>query len=168
ALKNGEAETGVTLMRLDEQLDHGPVISQAKVDIDIDDNCQTLTNKLTQAASQLLAENLPRLAENNYTAVPQAESAASLTPLTKTRTRQNTFVPWEKVKAGLDGQDALPVHNLIRSTNPDPGAWTKINGQPVKIVETTLLDNLLVIDLVQLPGKSVIPWRQYLSGHPLL
>ncbi|MEK7064196.1 MAG: methionyl-tRNA formyltransferase [Patescibacteria group bacterium] len=165
ALRNGEVETGVTLMRLDEALDHGPIISQAKIGIDINDNCQTLTNKLTQVAIQLLAENLPRLAKNNYAAVPQNESAATVTPSTKTRTRENAFVDWEKIKAALNGTGALTIHNLIRSENPDPGAWTRIGEIEVKIIKTRLDTKYLILDTIQLPGKSVISWQQFTSGH---
>ena len=153
-------------MRLDEALDHGPIISQAKIGIDINDNCQTLTNKLTQVAIQLLAENLPRLAKNNYAAVPQNESAATVTPSTKTRTRENAFVDWEKIKAALDGAVALTIHNLIRSENPDPGAWTRIGEIEVKIIKTRLDTKYLILDTIQLPGKSVISWQQFTSGHP--
>lgn len=166
ALKNGDQETGVSLMQMDEALDHGPIISQTKVGIDINDNCQTLTTKLTQAGIKLLADRLPSLAQNKFTSKPQEESATTLTPSTKTRTRQNAFIPWEKIKAALDGQDALAVHNLIRSANPDPAAWTKIDSQELKIIKTSLLSNQLVIESVQLPGKPVVSWRQFVSGHP--
>ncbi len=166
AIKNGDQETGVTLMQMDEQLDHGPIISQEKVSIDINDNCETLTNKLTQAAGKLLTDYLPPLAAASFSTIPQKESRATHTPSITTRTRQNAFVDWAKISAALDRVDAVAVHNLIRSENPDPGAWTKIDNRQLKIITTALISNQLLIESVQLPGKSVVSWRQFVSGHP--
>ena len=173
ALKNGDQETGVSLMAMDDQLDHGPIISQKKVSIDINDNCETLTTKLTQAGIKLLSDYLPRLAGGSFTTIPQKESQATSTPSIKTRTRQNAFVDWQTIQAALAGPAAATTHNLIRSNNPDPSAWTKIpesasgeNNLEIKIIETTLLGDKLVIKLVQLPGKSPITWSSFTSGHP--
>lgn len=165
SLKNGDQETGVTLMLMDEQLDHGPVISQSKIGIDINDNCQTLTTKLTQIAKKLLAGNLPRLAENNYTAIPQDETLATYTPKTRDRNRQAAFISFNQISAALNSQDALSVHNLIRSVNPEPGAWTKIDDHELKIIKTTVSNGQLLLKQVQLPGKSPVSWTNFLNGH---
>ncbi len=167
-LKNGEPETGITLMVMDEQIDHGPIISQEKIGIDINDNCEILTNKLTQAAITLLTRDLPVLASGSFRAVPQDEAAATVTPSIRSRSRASAFLPWKQIKAALTGQDALTTHNLIRSNNPDPGAWTKIDDLELKIVKTTLLGAQLIIELVQLPGKSPISWASFAAGHPSL
>src|SRR3989344_2961997 len=133
AIKNDDQETGVTLMQMDEQLDHGPIISQAKISIDINDNCETLTNELTQCAINLLATQLPLITTNNHKllSLPQDESLATYTPTTKTKTRQSAFIPWSEIQSCIDKSQISNVkcqmlHALIRSLNPDPGAWTKI------------------------------------------
>lgn len=167
SLKNGDHETGVTLMEMDKLLDHGPIISQSKVDIDINDNVATLTTKLTQAAVELLDNKLPEICAQKYTKTAQDESLAILTPSHKTQTRQNAFIPYEKILVAQNGINALPLHNLIRSLNPEPGAWTTINGQDLKIQETQLENEKLNLSTIQLPGKSPISWKQYLQGHPL-
>lgn len=59
AIKNQDKETGVTLMEMDELLDHGPIIAQSKINIDIDDNTASLTEKLTALAQNLLKQKLP-------------------------------------------------------------------------------------------------------------
>ena len=180
AIKNGDRETGVTLMQMDEQLDHGPIISQAKISIDINDNCEALTNKLTQCAINLLATQLPLITTNNHKllSLPQDESLATYTPTTKTRTRQSAFIPWPNIQCAMGNeQSALTTHALIRSLNPDPGAWTVINspslreGTPtkqsieIKILKTSL-KTIMTLDTVQLPGKNPISWKQFTSGRP--
>jgi len=171
AIKDQAAETGVTLMVMDEQLDHGPIIYQTKIDIDIDDNNGTLTNKLTQAGIKLLTEYLPQLAATppagGFTATPQNHDKATYTPTTKTRTRENAFLGWSIVHKAMNGENAPAVHALIRSNNPDPGAWTKIGNLDIKLIQTRLnqKDNRLEIELIQLSGKKPISWKNFLAGH---
>jgi len=167
AIKNEDRETGVTLMKMDELLDHGPIISQSKVSIDINDNTAILTTKLTQAAMQLLADKLPEICAQTYSKKAQDESQVTFTPSHKTLTRQTAFIPFEKILIAQNGIDSSALHALIRSLNPDPGAWTKINDQEIKILDTSLDNGKLILNTVQLPGKSPISWKQYLQGHPL-
>lgn len=167
AIKNEDRETGVTLMEMDALLDHGHIISQTKVTIDINDNTATLTTKLTQAAMQLLADKLPEICAQTYTKTAQDESQATFTPSHKTLTRQTAYIPFEKILIAQNGISSSALHALIRSLNPDPGAWTKINDQEIKILDTSLDNNKLVLNTVQIPGKSPISWKQYLQGHPL-
>ena len=167
AIKNEDRETGVTLMEMDALLDHGPTISQTKVSIDINDNTAILTTKLTQAAMQLLADKLPEICAQTYSKKAQDESQVTFTPSHKTLTRQTAFIPFEKILIAQNGIDSSALHALIRSLNPDPGAWTKINDQEIKILDTSLDNGKLILNTVQLPGKSPISWKQYLQGHPL-
>lgn len=170
AIKNQDGESGVTLMKVDEGMDTGPVIYQEKVSIDINDNCESLTDKLTQVSIKLLAEYLPRLTLEKFSAIPQDNSQATYTPTTKTRNHANAFIPWSEIKPCLSNERCLRLHALIRSLNPEPGAWTKISLKEkgkskkeieVKIIKTSLVKSQMVIELVQLPGKSPISWQQF-------
>jgi len=165
AIKNQDKETGVTLMKMDEQLDHGPILVQEKVSIDINDNLESLTPKLTQAAITLLRQNLNKLEQLSETV--QDESQATYTPPIKTRTRQSAFIPWQTIQEALAGTNASAIHALIRSNNPDPGAWTKIDSLEIKIIQSSLQGSSLKLDNVQLPGKQPISWKQFLAGHPI-
>ena len=167
AIKNQDSETGVTLMEMDALLDHGPVIAQSKIAIDISDNTATLTTKLTQKAIALLADKLPEICAQKYTKKPQDETAVVFTPSYKTQTRENAHIPYEKIRIAQSGSDASTLHALIRSLNPDPGAWTKINNTDVKLIDTSLVGDKLVLNTVQLSGKSPISWKQFLQGHQL-
>lgn len=172
AIKNQDKTTGVTLMKMDELLDHGPIISQVEIPIDIDDDTATLTTKLTQTTITLLADKLPEICAQNYQKTAQDETKVVFTPSYKTLTRQSAYIPYEKL---LDGPE---IHALIRSLNPTPGAWTIIPLSPpschsgpdpesiqIKIIKTSLIDNKLVLNTVQLPGKSPISWKQFRTGH---
>lgn len=167
AIKNQDQETGVTLMEMDALLDHGPIIAQSKLPIDITENTATLTTKLTQTAISLLADKLPEICAQNYQKSAQDETQAVFTPSHKTLTRQSAFIPFEKILVAQNGINSKELHALIRSLNPDPGAWTTINELDVKILETSLQDDKLSLDTVQLSGKSPISWKQFLQGHQL-
>lgn len=167
AIKNQDSETGVTLMEMDALLDHGPIITQTKLPIDITDNTATLTTKLTQAAIALLADKLPEICAQKYIKKPQDETAVVFTPSHKTISRQSAFIPYEKILISQNGIDSSSLHALIRSLNPDPGAWTKINGTDVKIIESSLVEDKLSLNTVQLSGKSPISWKQFLQGHSI-
>jgi len=176
AIKNQDNETGVTLMVMDEKLDHGPIISQAKVTIVVNDDVASLTTKLTQAATEILRHKLPEICAQNFVYTPQDEALATFTPSHKTLTHQSAFIPSNKIIEALTGIDSPIVHALIRSLNPEPGAWTSINvpsgktnrvDLEVKIFKTSLVAGRLVLETVQLPGKNPISWKQFLSGHKI-
>ena len=156
AIRNQDLETGVTLMKMDEQLDHGPIIAQKKLKIDINDDVKTLTQKLTLLAIHLIeGATLKRVAPSRA----QDHTKATYTPTTKSRTRQSAYIP------SLKSKNPARLHALIRSLNPDPGAWTKINNQEIKILETKLNQNNLELIKVQLPGKTPISWRQLINRY---
>lgn len=169
ALKNGDSQTGVTLMEMDEALDHGPIIAQEKTEIASNDNVATLTEKLVSLSFRLLDEHLVPYLSGALKPQVQDESAAEYTPSHKSRTRLHAFVPWSELAAAREGLGAVKTHNLVRSLNPDPGAWTKIevNGKDleVKLRETKLVEGKLVPVLVQLTGKQPIPWSQFEAGY---
>ncbi len=181
AIKNQDTVTGVTLMEMDEKLDHGPIISQVQVKIDINDDVATLTTKLTQAAQEILRQKLPEICAQNYPKTAQDESLAVFTPSHRTLTHESAFIPFVKIKEAQKGDTAEAIHAFIRSFNPEPGAWTKIDDLEIKLVKTSLINSSLrggtptwqshstklVLDTVQIPGKNPISWKQFLSGHPL-
>ncbi len=166
ALKNGDEESGVTLMEMAAKLDAGNIIAQQKVKIDLDDNCETLNKKLTESAKQILLHDFVVYLDGGLEAIPQDEALATTTPSFKTKTRQNAYIDWEIIDKALNANTNLEyrqeIHNLIRSNNPDPGAWTIYNNQEIKIIKTSINPlGLFNIDTVQVPGKNPISWSQY-------
>jgi methionyl-tRNA formyltransferase len=171
AIKNCDPVTGVSLMEMDEELDHGPIIAQSQVEIASNDSVATLTEKLTSVGIQLLDQTLPAYLDGEITPTTQDEQSASYTPSYKTQTRQTAFVPWKDVAAALAGQNAKKLDCLIRSLNPEPGAWTTVPtkaGQvELKLLSTQLDQDRLVLTKVQKPGKTPTSWSQFTSGHQL-
>lgn len=166
AIKNQDQFTGVTLMEMEEGLDSGPIISQTNLPIEIDDNIETLTTKLTQQAIDLLLTSLGSIADKSYSKSAQNNQFVVTTPLTKTHNKDNAFIAWTKIsQASTDPKTALQIHALIRSNSPEPGAWTIIDNQKINILKTSIKNDILSIDLIQIPGKNPVTWKQYLNGH---
>lgn len=182
AIKNQDQSTGVTLMEVDTGLDHGPIIAQTKQSISLSDDSASLTKKLTKKAIQLTKIVLPvylnwhqhKTTTPNIPHIkiylppqPQDHTQATYTPPASSLNHASAYIPWPNLRQAIKGHQSAIIHALIRSLNPQPGAWTNINHQPLKILSTTLKQDRLEIDRIQLPGKNPITWTQFLSGHPL-
>lgn len=165
ALKNGDAQTGVTLMEMTSKLDQGPIIATITLPIDPLDNVATLTEKLIAPANQLLKYELPVYLDGAVKASVQDESFATFTPSYKTRNRATAFIPFGTLEQAILGKQANSIHNLIRSLNPDPGAWTTINGKDLKVISTQVVENKLKLVTVQYPGKNITPWSSIDSNR---
>ena len=112
-LVNGEQKTGVTLHRMVERPDAGPIAAQQSVPIEPQDTALTLHAKLREAARALLAESLPALARGELKEWPQDESRASTFGR---RTAADGEIDWSR--------PAVALANLVRAvTQPYPGAF---------------------------------------------
>lgn len=121
ALKNGDATTGVTLMRMDAKVDHGPVYKGVEVSVAPGDTHATLEVKLGEAAAPLLAESLSLIANGKLQAVEQDHAAATFTKLIK---KDDGLVRWAEMSA-------VEVERLLRAYTPWPGiytTWEKVAG----------------------------------------
>lgn len=127
AVINGEKETGVSLMLLDQGEDTGDVISIDRVRISEEDTAQTIHDKLANLGAKRLASllsNLPK--ENPPSAIPQNHNNATHAPRL---TKEIGHIDWNN--------NATNIHNLIRGTIGWPGASTIYgDGLQVKIIKT--------------------------------
>ncbi len=126
ALIQGESETGVTLFQLDDQLDHGGILAQARLPIYDNDTAITLTEELSRLGNLTLLKTLERMSEETLRTYPQDESLASAAPRL---TKADGIIDWR--------QDCRRIHNRVRGVQPWPGATTTLSGQPLKILSTT-------------------------------
>ena len=127
AVINGEKETGVSLMLLDQGEDTGDVISIDKVSISDEDTAQTVHNKLANLGAERLADLLSNLTEGKPpSAIPQNHNYATHAPRL---TKEIGYINWN--------HNATDIHNLIRGTMGWPGAST-VYGEDlqVKIIQT--------------------------------
>ena len=112
-LINGERETGVTLHRMVERADAGPIVAQRRVTIAPDETALTLHGKLRENARGMLADCLPLLARGDLVAVPQDESQASYFGR---RTPADGELDWTR--------PAVALASLVRAvTQPYPGSF---------------------------------------------
>lgn len=150
ALLNGEKETGVTIMRMEEALDTGDIIVQKSVPIADGDNTQTLTEKLFDVGSKLLVETIKLIESGKASGVKQDERLMSYAPALK---KETGLIDWKR--------SAKEIFNQIRACNPWPVAYTYFNGKMLKILSaevglaTKIFDPGEVIDCVRDEGFIV-------------
>lgn len=157
AILNGDSETGVTIMQLDEKMDHGPIITQEIFSILDDDNMESLQNSLACEGAKMLVKILPDYLLGDIKPQPQDDFLATYT---KILTKENGQINWQKTPAEIDRQ--------IRAFYPWPGAWTTHQGKIVKIISAHLESNKLRIDLLQPAGKRVMNYNEFVNGYGML
>ncbi|TET74179.1 MAG: methionyl-tRNA formyltransferase [Dehalococcoidia bacterium] len=181
AILAGDEDTGVTIMLMDAGMDTGPILSQFVVEIEPGDTTASLTIKLAQAGTRLLAETLPLWLDRCLTPQPQDESRASYTtPIAKEDgaidwrlsaneiwRRVRAFYPWPGCYTRWQGRllrihEAVPLH---KKRNMVPGRVIALaSGQPAVVgVETG--DGILGLFSVQLEGKRAMPAAEFLRGQ---
>lgn len=195
AIINGEKETGVTLMLMDEGEDTGDIIYQQKVNIEISDTSLSMSEKLSEIAAEMLLKILKKddgtTAESlNFPHQPQDHSKATYAPKL---TKEDGQIDWNK--------KSFEIHNLIRGTIPWPGAYTTIKSNDsdeskiLRIWDSKLLDsdyidkkaiprtivditkdsgiviatgdNGLIINTVQPPNKQKMKAKDFINGYRL-
>lgn len=142
---NGDAQTGVTIMKMDAGMDTGDIITQAAIDIDPDINTENLTKELATLGSELLLKTIPDWVEGKLTTIPQKEEDVTLSP--PIRNDQGEFA-WDMT--------AKDIHNLVRALEAWPGASTIMDGNKLKIYETKVVEfDTSAIDFEPVPGQIV-------------
>jgi methionyl-tRNA formyltransferase len=121
----GETETGVTVFWVDPGIDTGPVLLQRRASIGPDDTAGSLYySALFSMGVEVVVESVQRIAAGTAPRLPQDESLASYDPLCRDE------------HAAIDWSLPLPqVYNLIRGCDPQPGAYTLVNGSKLRLYE---------------------------------
>ncbi|MBU0625204.1 methionyl-tRNA formyltransferase [Patescibacteria group bacterium] len=181
AILNGETKTGVTLILMDEKMDHGPIIDSAQVTIDKIDDYQSLTKKLSEAAANLLVETAPKYIAGKINPWPQEHATATYTERLK---KEYGRINWQT--------SAFQIERQIRAFSPWPGIFTKLNDRRIKILtieistdktasntipgtitttknrhpQVATADYWIKLIEVQPEGKKPISGRDFLHGYP--
>lgn len=128
AIINGEITTGLTIFWPDEGIDTGPIILQREVTIDPDDTVGSLYfNKLFPLGLEAMMAAVEAVERGTAPRLPQDESQATYEPPCW---EEHAIIDWS--------QPAPRVYNLIRGTNPQPGATTYFRGEKLKIFDCEL------------------------------
>ncbi|MGL4392942.1 MAG: methionyl-tRNA formyltransferase [Fusobacteriaceae bacterium] len=124
AIVAGEKESGVTIMKLVEQLDAGDIIEVAKTNISEDDNFSKLHDRLKEIGAQTLMVAMEKIFAGTAKYVAQDESKVSFVK------------PYKKEDLKINWNDtAENIHNFVRGLNPFPGVFTHIDEKLLKIIE---------------------------------
>jgi len=188
--------TGVSLIKMTDQVDAGPIIAQEKIDIGLKDKRPDLETKLTDLAFSVLKKTLNSLSSqnppNSLNLKPQNNSLATNT---KFMNKQHGYLPLKilikAMKNELLTEDEVPeiiksynsqttsytlqapniVFNLFRGLYPWPGIWTiiKVKSQEkrLKIIDLDLIDEQLILKKVQLEGKKEVDFKTFDKAYKI-
>lgn len=158
-LINGDTETGVTILKVDEEMDHGEIISSADCQILNLDNYKSLHDKLARLGTKLLIKTLPDYLSGKIKSAPQNHSKAIFTK--KFTSEDGEIKP---------GESAELAYNKIRALNPEPGTfiWFEKNSKKtrLKILEAELIGRQLNFKKVQPEGGKPMNMKEFMAGHP--
>ena len=148
--------TYVSIMVMDEKMDHGPIVVQSKEEVFPDDTGESLRTRLFQKSVDILIETIEPYLKGKIKLKEQNHNEAIFT---KILTKQDGFLE-------LTGCDPVSTERFIRAMQPWPGTWTLIDGKRLKILQAHLENEKLVLDEVQLEGKNPVTYQQFKEGYP--
>ncbi len=126
ALMDGASMTGITIILMDEKIDHGKIVFQKSIDITVNDNYGSLLEKLCGLAVAHLIETVENVEKGKYVPIVQDESRKSHAPKIH---KKEMIIDWQ--------QDRERICNLVRALSPRPGAKTMFRGEVLTILDAT-------------------------------
>jgi methionyl-tRNA formyltransferase len=178
AVINGEAETGITTMMMDEGMDTGAMLLQESLPIFPEDTAGSLAPRLAALGGRLLVETIAQLKAGTITPQPQNHALATLAPPLK---KEDGVIDWTT--------SASNIANRVRGLSPWPGAYAYIGSErwmvwsatqspgkpdvvPGTIIEVTKQsiqvatgDGVLTLKEIQPANSKRLTVMQYLAGH---
>lgn len=166
ALRAGDPETGITIMRMDAGLDTGPMLGSRAIPVSPTDTGQTLHDKLAALGGPLLIEILRPYLRGEITPQAQDESKQTYAPMLK---KDDGIIDWKQSAEAIDRQ--------VRAYDPWPGTSTLWDGQSLKILSGEAMPSAVTVQ----PGQVVrsgdkiavgtgnglfVPLRVQLAGRP--
>lgn len=161
AILNGDKTTGTTIIKLDNEIDHGPILAQKEIAVEPDDTAETLHQRLFETGAQMLMQTLPLYLNGKIKPKEQDHSQATFT---QHLTRESGYINLSSLEIGppADGWK-LEIARRIRAYYPWPGVWTK-----VKINNKELRIKFLPNQMIQAEGKKPMSYKDFLNGYPQL
>lgn len=186
AILGGDEKTGITIMKLDEKMDHGPILGKSDIRISESETYESLSKKLAELGAELLIKIIPDYISGKIKPSEQDHIKATYTKIIK---KEDGKIDWKK--------SAESIERMVRAYYPWPGAWTIWNGKILKILETELFEkdftifaiadfmkwpvsrvflyndiiaikcgeNILIIKKLQLEGGKILTAQEFLNGH---
>lgn len=152
ALLNGETITGVTLIKLDDEIDHGPILSQKPYNLTGNETSEDLLSILFEIGAEMVEEIVIKL-ENGETITQTPQDHTKETWSYKI-TKQDGFIDLSKLPTPNS-----QIKNMIRAFHPWPGVWfiSRIKNQELRI-------KLLPEGRIQVEGKNPMNYKDFING----
>ena len=150
AILAGDQETGVTIMKMDEQLDHGPILAVRATPIGADEDGAALTARLAEMGAELLVETLQNF--DDLRVIGQDHKQATIA---SKLIRSQGELDWSL--------GAEEIDRRVRGLQPWPGATLPTSRGRVKVLKGHVEGDRYVLDVVQLPGKRPAAAEQVLG-----
>jgi len=181
----GDAQTGVSIMRMEAGLDTGPVAAVRALPIADDDTAGTLSDELAVVGAELLAETLPAIAGGQVAPVAQDHAAATLAPMLTKADGHMAFDrparvvsahargvdPWPGASATLDGAPLklfaprVVVTGAADGGAPSTGRPGEVLGLRPEGLAIACTEGAIAFAELQLPGRRRMPAAAVLAGH---
>jgi len=191
AILNGDKVSGITIIKMDEEVDHGPILYQEEIILSDQDTFDTLSKKMFLRASEVLPEVIEDFIQGKIQPKEQNHTEATFCKLL---TKENGYFDINPPAGGPPSPEQLD--RMIRAYYPWPSAWTRWNNKIVKFLpsrhpepfatlegklrEGSLAnasthsnesrDSSLIAQndrfLIQMEGKKAIPLQDFLNGYP--
>jgi len=155
AIINGDTETGVTIIVVDEEVDHGKIVSSIKYSVLRIKGYKEIEKELAELGAKLLIETLPKYIGGQIKPREQDHSQATFT---KMFAREDGRINWK--------EPVEKIYNQIRALNPEPGTWTMWKNKILNIRKADIADGKIQIEVLQLEGKKETTLKEFLNGHP--
>ena len=154
AILDSNDKTGITIMKMDEKMDHGPIMSQDKYIIPCGETIENLHDNMADLGAKLLINTIPEYLLGNLKPKEQDHNLATYCG---------------KINKDLGIVDIVNnnpeiTEKKIRALNPWPGVWTNYKNKRIKLLKSHIQDNQLIIDQVQPEGKKPMSWQEFLNG----
>jgi len=175
SLKNGESKTGISIMKMDEELDSGDIYTTKTIDIDENDTYISLSEKISNLSATTLPEILREIESKELILTPQDNEKAIYCKKIRKEDGEINF-----------NKSAKEIQNTLRAYTPWPLIWTKYKNKKIKIIETEISDrniepgkfiienNILLIgtkegslkpQILQVEGKKEMNIKSFLNGY---
>jgi len=151
ALVQGEKETGISIMKMVEELDAGDVILTKKIPIEENDDAGTLHTKLSHLGAEAIIKALELIESGKAVPVAQDLSKSTFAPMIK---KSDGIINWS--------ESSNKIINLIRGMNPWPGAYCNINNKMIKVLKAKSCEE---VHMTSFPGIVV---KMYKDEGPVI
>lgn len=156
AILNGDKETGVSIMVVDAEVDHGPILASREFSL-LNfkfSNHNELAKELFELGAKLLIETLPKYVSREIKPIQQNHDQATFT---KMFNREDGRINWS--------EPSEKIYAQIKALNPEPGTWTMWNDKIINIKKAELRDEKINIQTIQMEGKKEMSFEEFLRGH---